>query len=274
MKMYFNPVTEKRLSRLRADLPASLILCGEEGIGLASTARFLANKRLVAWLEPLGQNDIPNRLTGTIGIGKIRELYDLTRGVSSEQRVVVVDDADRLSRSAQAAFLKLAEEPSPSTRFILTTHHPELLSETLRSRFQVERLRPLTDKQVADLFAALGVREPSTKEKIMFLANGLPAEITRLALDSDYLARRSRFMNDARAMLTAPTYDRLITLNGYQNDHEGSLNLIDAMLVILRRSLSAKAQPEIIQKLDTLLDIRQKIAGNANPRLQLLAAML
>ena len=51
-------------------------------------------------------------------------------------KVVIVDESERMNRSAQNAFLKTLEEPPPKSVIILLTSRPQALLPTIRSRCQ------------------------------------------------------------------------------------------------------------------------------------------
>ena len=73
----------------------------------------------------------------TIGVDearKIKSFLFMKPNVGS-RRVVIVDRAEFLTTEAQNALLKIAEEPPESALLILITIEPELLRETLVSRF-------------------------------------------------------------------------------------------------------------------------------------------
>ena len=69
-------------------------------------------------------------------------------------RVVVVDCADDMKRSAANAALKVLEEPSPRVLILLTCHNPGRLLATIRSRCRRLTLKPLADERLAALLAA------------------------------------------------------------------------------------------------------------------------
>lgn len=69
------------------------------------------------------------------GVDDVRQIQeDLTYVSEQKRRVVILDEAQQLSKSAQAALLKLVEEPPKNTTFLLVTTEPEKLETTLRSR--------------------------------------------------------------------------------------------------------------------------------------------
>ena len=100
----------------------------------------------VAWLEPSGQN---------IRMEQIQEAlrwmqYRPERG---HYRVLILDSAERFNRESANAFLKTLEEPPPQTTIILLTLSPALLPETILSRCQQVRFRPLSAPLVENLLA-------------------------------------------------------------------------------------------------------------------------
>lgn len=74
----------------------------------------------------------------SISIVQIRELKRMVyfSPLGDEKRVVVINRAEDLEEPAQNSFLKILEEPSPGTIFILINDNPYLLRETIISRCQ------------------------------------------------------------------------------------------------------------------------------------------
>ncbi len=58
-------------------------------------------------------------------------------------RVVIIDDADTMNRSAQNALLKILEEPPPRTVLILVCHRLGAMIPTIRSRARTLSFSPL-----------------------------------------------------------------------------------------------------------------------------------
>ena len=81
----------------------------------------------------------------------VRRFLSLT-AADGGWRVVIVDVADEMNRSAANALLKVLEEPPARTALLLVAHSPASLLATIRSRCRTLDLRPLGP---ADLSAAL-----------------------------------------------------------------------------------------------------------------------
>lgn len=76
-----------------------------------------------------------------ISVAQIREMQArlATRPTLGSRRVVLIEPADDLEKSASNALLKSLEEPPQGTFFILISHRPARLLPTIRSRCRVVR---------------------------------------------------------------------------------------------------------------------------------------
>ena len=272
--LVIHPTSQKRLDILKEHLPQSLFLTGERGVGLLTIARELAQKQLVSIVCPQDAKEHIDNQNGTITVEMIRRLYDQTRAKHTSRQIVIIDDADRMSLGAQSAFLKLLEEPNAQIYFILTSHVPGKLLPTIQSRVQQIMIHPAAHQQTPAYIEQLGITDTVKKTQLHFIAEGLPAEIARLIADEDYFKERAKIMTDARALLQSSPYEQLLIIQNYQSDRVTALRLIDSMLLVARRSLSAKPQTGLVKQLERLLDIQTNIQNNHSVRLQLTRYML
>ena len=60
----------------------------------------------------------------------------------------VIEAADAMAEESQNALLKTLEEPAAFAHLILISAEPEALLETVRSRCQIVRFRPLAEEAV------------------------------------------------------------------------------------------------------------------------------
>jgi replication-associated recombination protein RarA len=211
---------------------------------------------------------------GTISVEMVRRLYGQTRTKRTSQQFVIIDDADQMSHGAQSAFLKLLEEPGLHTAFILTAHSPDKLLPTIRSRVQHIALRPATSLQTQELIASFNVTNPVKLTQLLYLADGLPAEIARLIEDEESFVLRAAIIGDARELLQGTSYQKSLVVQKYRNDRVKALQLIDSAVAILRRTLSAKPQQALVVQLERLLAVREHIASNYSVSLQLMQFVL
>jgi DNA polymerase III delta prime subunit len=106
----------------------------------------------------------------TIAIASVRELFaSLSATTLLARRLVIIPGAERLSEPAAAALLKHLEEPTVSTRYLLTTLFPQRLLPTILSRCQ--RLRLVTaagaagDGTADDVHQLAGTLEKRLRER-------------------------------------------------------------------------------------------------------------
>ncbi len=103
----------------------------------------------VKYVSPAGKK----RVITVKSIEQINEQV-MFRPFEGGMRVVVIDDADRITEDAQNHFLKTLEEPPSRTVFILATEWPRRLLPTIRSRCQSVRFGALRRETVADMLKA------------------------------------------------------------------------------------------------------------------------
>lgn len=93
----------------------------------------------------------PYEVKRNIAVAQVRAMQQrlTTRPTLGSRRVVVIDPADDMERSASNALLKSLEEPPVGTFFILVAHRPAGLLPTIRSRCRVLRFPVLSDDEIA-----------------------------------------------------------------------------------------------------------------------------
>ena len=98
-----------------------------------------------------------------VKIGTIRDLIHQFsfRPFEAGARVVLLDDAERLTTEAANALLKLLEEPPPSSYFLLITANQVQLLPTIISRCQTIPFSPLSNDEVTKVIHRM-VHDPET----------------------------------------------------------------------------------------------------------------
>ncbi|WP_337871860.1 AAA family ATPase [Ignavibacterium sp.] len=108
---------------------------------------------------------------------KINSIRDINHFLSlsydeSIKRVVIISDAHLMNDAAQNALLKNLEEPPENIIFILVTHYPERLRETIRSRCWIINFQPLSSEIVEKILITNFDVEQSLAKKVSILSNG------------------------------------------------------------------------------------------------------
>jgi len=201
----------------------------------------------------------------TIGIDQIRDLRNFVSQFPNQSpcRTVIIDDAEMMTREAQNALLKVAEEPPASALIILIVQDPERLLPTLRSRFQTIYFAPLG---TADVVAWLTEEHKVPKAKAQEVAVrslGAPGLAWALLRDERFQALHET----ARRFFEAPPGSRAAFVKELVADDEFDLGqFLDAMLVVL----AASPRREEPSPWHRILELRRQADFfNVNPRLQL-----
>ena len=145
----------------------AFLFSGPRGTGKTSTARILAkmvNCERGPTAEPCGEcSQCLAVREGTLldvveidaashgGVEDARELREKapTAPVQGREKIYIIDEAQRLSREAFDALLKVFEEPPPGVRFVLATTEPHKMPPTIVGRCQRFDFRRLTMDDLA-----------------------------------------------------------------------------------------------------------------------------
>jgi DNA polymerase III subunit gamma/tau len=150
-------------------LAHAFLFCGPRGTGKTSTARILAkmvNCEQGPTPDPCGKCEQCLRIRDGShldvveidaashgGVDDARELRERapTAPAMGREKVYILDEAQRLSREAFDALLKLFEEPPPGVRFVLCTTEPHKMPATIVGRCQRFDFRRISGDVMSEL---------------------------------------------------------------------------------------------------------------------------
>lgn len=268
MKPIMHPASEKMLVAVVNNLPQSLLLTGAIGVGLGEISKYIASLRSVTPTIILPEKDEKIDLDkGIVSVDIMRRLYDETRTKAAGERIFIIDYAERMTGQAQNAFLKLLEEPGEGVYFILVSHSISKLLPTILSRTENLNMRPVSRKQSEELLDELSVSDAKKRSQLLFMAEGLPAELTRLVTNDDYFSKRSSIIRSARELLMGSTYQKMLIAQDYKDDRAATLLLLLDSTKILKKSIIDNPQIETIKRIEKILMAYQRIEENGNIRL-------
>jgi DNA polymerase III subunit gamma/tau len=228
-------------------LAHAFLFCGPRGTGKTSTARILAkmvNCEKGPTPEPCGVCEQCIRIregqhldvveidaASHGGVDDARELRERapTAPAMGREKVYILDEAQRLSREAFDALLKLFEEPPPAVRFVLATTEPHKMPATIVGRCQRFDFRRIGTDELAGLLERIAENEGWKLDR---------SAAESLARQAEGSARDAESLLDQSAVLSAGaiTDDTVATLVGaVQTDVQ--YELADAVAVGDARSV-------------------------------------
>lgn len=270
-----HPVTKRMLEAAEQTTPHALLLTGPVGVGLNSIAEFYAHQSGAVLQRVLPTKDgVIDYEKGVISVEHIRDLYDSTKTREPKGRIILIDGAERMGIPAQNAFLKLLEEPIEGTRFFLLSHASERLLSTITSRAQHVAVRPLSLADTEVFLDTLKVKETTKRAQLLFIAEGLPAELSRLVENEAVFNARVDIIKDARTFISGSPYERLTVAQRYKDNRQDALLLLTDATKQLRRTVAEKGDESLLQAIRQIERAHQSITDQGNVRLHLVSACL
>ncbi len=132
----------------------------------------------------------------TISVDEVRTLVSHAQSAPSEGRwrVIIIEDADRMTERTSNVLLKAVEEPPPRTAWVLCAPSLHDVATTIRSRCRVLTLRIPSVDVVAQLLVERDGVEPVLARECALAAQSHIGVARRLARDPEARARREKVL--------------------------------------------------------------------------------
>ncbi len=198
-----------------------------------------------------------------IGVERIREA---TRRLSLSSsagagKVLIVDDAHRMTEEAQNAFLKTLEEPFPNTTMFLLTHEEGSILPTLLSRAERVSFGLVSEVELREHFPDV----PSALLKL-----GRPGLAISFREHSESLEERLRVLEALLSFESIPFSDRVKYAEIFSNDITYAEQLLSWWIGGLARSVSSavdtgkrRGSLELLQGVSATLRDLRRFPGSA-----------
>jgi len=163
---------EKIVRILSEKSMTNIILSGDPGIGKTSTMLFLAKSLLGKYYD---EGVIELNASDERGVKTVQDIieYFCKKKIQFNEnefrhKIVLLDEADNMTKKAQQFISKLMEEHNATTRFIFTCNNSTDIIETIQSRCVLFRYSKLKQEQIETK-----LKQICEKEKISYTNEGI-----------------------------------------------------------------------------------------------------
>ena len=241
---------------INENTPNSLILIGEKGVGLKSTAKKMAlalvnnnikdnhdeikkflidendqNSPFILLIEKIWLDD-KKRLKKKIYRDDLSYINDFfsTRDENDQKRVCIINSIDDLSNDGINSLLKVIEEPNHNSHFIIINHNHKALIPTIRSRSQIIKFKSTSKDDYMNSIKKDFANLPNNEIEELFNLSKGSIDFSRKYIDYNF-----REMEDhLEAILIDPKIIKPNTAYHYINFIKNSIDTNEEMEVFLK----------------------------------------
>lgn len=197
----------------------------------------------------------------SIGVEEIRALIDALslRPYEGDKHIAMIEQADKMTASAQNALLKTLENPPGEVMFFLITDAPGALLDTILSRCQTVRLGDIGVELCAKVLEGRGV-EPQRAALLAGLAQGSVGRALEIDGDGEWMALRERVLASLEALSGPSSVAAAAT--PLEEDKGGEGGILDIMELWARDLIAVQSGAAPYEASDAQRLDRCKIDGS------------
>ena len=192
------------------------------------------------------------RPTGqSIKIKQIRQIISdaAKKPFESGYKVIIIENAEKMTHESQDAFLKTLEEPPANTVFLLLTENHNLLLPTIISRCQVYQFKPVDMKEMKDFIAAKYGYQPAEVQTAVRYSKGVIGKALELLANKESLNTHEAYLDILEKALMGNGSEALLLASAIVEDKEDAESLLEFATVWFRDMMVLKECPEADEKL-------------------------
>ncbi|MFA7319616.1 MAG: hypothetical protein WC022_03425 [Parcubacteria group bacterium] len=192
---------------------------------------------------------------------KVEQIRELQRGLAMTPyfghcKVAIIDDADRLTVSAQNALLKTLEEPDDRSILILICHDQEKILPTVKSRCITRSFNPVSGKEIENLFPSGGLSRSA-----VFWSLGRPGLAVEFSHDSSKLSALEKSQERLAEFLRSNLTDKFSLAEELSKDVPRLQEELQTWTIIFRQNMQSPTD-FLNMSGEKSLEMIEKIAAN------------
>jgi hypothetical protein len=281
-KLLLHPKSRLQLDYAIQNPPQALLISANTGAGKKTLAMHIATDilklqtvdKLSTYPYYLHVKRLKNK--SDISIEQIRAVINALRlktpGNNNVRRVVFIEDSHFMSVPAQNTLLKILEEPSPDTIFLLSTVSELNVLPTIASRTQKIEVHSVSLNDALDYWEKHG----HSKESITsaWRLSGGSTGLIHALLTEDKEHPLKHAVDEAKSFLGASKYQRLLMVDKLSRNKENFSLFLEALARTLNylnhaavKSAKAAQAQNILKSRKVLKQSSEALDANANARL-------
>ena len=150
--------------------------------------------------------------------------------VEARYKVFIITSFERANVNAANALLKTLEEPSSTTRIILISHQSSGLLDTIISRCQLLRLRPLAEKIIIQALQEQTSVSETDARRLARLSNGRIGMALNLARTPDAWQAHNQRIAQMQELVRASVAERMLLAQQLEKDQHLETTLQEWLL--------------------------------------------
>lgn len=195
----------------------------------------------------------------------VRQILDARRSFAltadKKAKVLIINDAHRMTITAQNALLKTLEEPTRNGFIILVSNDHDRLLDTIRSRCMHVRFSILDNAQL---------RQMSDDESVIVNAQGCPGYVQRMQTDESFLACVTTARDELRILAKTRVHERMQLAADLAKKDDQYIHVFFSVWIHRIWSVAHETQkPQLIKAAGKIDDVLYKIT-NSNVNKQLI----
>ena len=175
-----------------------------------------------------------------ISVSQVREAQQFLAAYPylGKKKVLIIDDAHKMTVSAQNAMLKILEEPNSTSILILITSEADRILQTISSRCQTVNFGLVSDAEMTKGTAGIDL----TDVRLTLLGMGRPGRIIELSKKPEMAKEQYDQLQEFEAMANFSQIQKMSLAEKYSKNIPETLNLLRLWIWKLRNDYDGKSE--------------------------------